>query len=74
MNVNKQLGMRVRYLRKQKGLSQLDLSFESGVNKNYISDLERGDRNPTLLVLERIANSLGVTLEDLFKGIQSFED
>ncbi len=74
MNVNKQLGMRVRYLRKQKGLSQLDLSFESGVNKNYISDLERGDRNPTLQVLERIANSLDVTLEDLFKGIQSFED
>ncbi len=74
MNVNKQLGMRVRYLRKQKGLSQLDLSFESGVNKNYISDLERGDRNPTLQVLEKIANSLDVTLEDLFKGIQSFED
>ena len=74
MNVTKQLGMRVRYLRKQKGMSQLELSLDSGVNKNYISDLERGDRNPTLIVLERIANSLDVTLEELFKGIQSFED
>ena len=73
MNVTKQLGMRVRYLRKQKGMSQLELSLDSGVNKNYISDLERGDRNPTLIVLERIANSLDVTLEELFKGIQSFE-
>ena len=74
MNVTKQLGMRVRYLRKQKGMSQLELSLDSGVNKNYISDLERGDRNPTLVVLERIANSLDVTLEELFKGIQSFEE
>lgn len=74
MNVTKQLGMRVRYLRKQKGMSQLELSLDSGVNKNYISDLERGDRNPTLIVLERIANSLDVTLEELFKGIQSFEE
>ncbi len=74
MNVTKQLGMRVRYLRKQKGMSQLELSLDSGVNKNYISDLERGDRNPTLIVLERIAYSLDVTLEELFKGIQSFEE
>ncbi len=61
-------------LRKQKGLSQEDLALDSGVNKNYLSDLERGERNPTIVVLEKIATSLGVTLSTLFKGIQSFED
>ena len=74
MNTLTQLGMRIRYLRKQKGLSQLDLSLEAEVNKNYISDLERGTRNPSLLVLEKVASALEVDLSTLFKGIQSFED
>ena len=74
MNTLTQLGMRIRYLRKQKGLSQLDLSLEAEVNKNYISDLERGTRNPSLLVLEKVASALDVDLSTLFKGIQSFED
>ena len=69
MTVKTQLGMRIVYLRKQKGWSQLDLSIESGVNRNYLSDLENGRRNPTVDVLEKIANALGITLEILFKGI-----
>ena len=73
MNILTQLGMRMRYLRKQKEMSQLDLSLEAEVNKNYISDLERGSRNPSLLVLERIAKALDIDLSTLFKGIQSFE-
>ena len=74
MNISTQLGMRIRYLRKKKGLSQEDLALDSGVNKNYLSDLERGTRNPTINVLEKIANTLEVTLSELFMGIQSFED
>ena len=73
MNVLTQLGMRIRYLRKLKGMSQLDLSLESNINKNYISDLERGSRNPSLLILERICKALEIDLSTLFKGIQSFE-
>ena len=72
MNVNKQLGMRVRYLREQNKMTLEDLSFESNVNKNYLSDLERGNRNPTVKILERIAVALGITLEELFKGIRTY--
>ena len=72
MNVNKQLGMRVRYLREQKKMTLEDLSFESNVNKNYLSDLERGNRNPTVKILERIAVALEITLEELFKGIRTY--
>lgn len=71
MRANEQLGMRIAYLRGQKGWSQLALSIESGVNRNYICDLENGKRNPTLNILEKIANAFSITLEELFKGIES---
>ena len=74
MNINTQLGMRIRYLRKKKGLSQEDLALDSGINKNYLSDLERGMRNPTVNILEKLAVTLEVSLSELFMGIQSFED
>ncbi len=74
MNTLTQLGMRIRYLRKSKGMSQLDLALEAEINKNYISDLERGTRNPSLIILEKVAHALEVDLSTLFKGIQSFED
>lgn len=70
--INEQLGMRIRYLRKNKGLSIEDLALEADVNKNYLSDLERGKRNPSLLILEAIANALNVDLSELFKGIKTF--
>ena len=70
MNILIQMGMRIRYLRKQKKMSQLDLSLESDVNRNYISDLEKGRRNPTILVLNKIAIALNTDLSNLFKGIQ----
>ena len=71
MTSKQQLGMRIAYLRKQRGWSQLDLSLEANVNRNYISDLEKGRRNPTLDVLERISDAFGITLENLFKGIEN---
>jgi len=72
MDINKQLGMRIKYLRSLKRMSQEDLALEANVNKNYLSDLERGMRNPTLKVMEKIANALGISLEELFKGIETF--
>jgi len=70
MNVITQLGMRIRYLRKERHLSIEDLSLRSGVNRNYISDLERGKRNPSLNILNNICIGLNISLETLFKGIQ----
>lgn len=65
----KQLGMRIAYLRKESGTSQLDLSIRSGLSKSYLSDLEHGRRNPSILILQRVASGLGVSLEELFRGI-----
>jgi transcriptional regulator with XRE-family HTH domain len=69
MNIQKQLGMRIRYLRIAKKLSQEQLSFEAEINKNYLSDLERGTRNPTIEVLTKIAIALEVSLSELFQGL-----
>ena len=74
MNASQVLGKRIEYLRHQKGWSQLDLSLESEVNKNYICDLEKGRRNPSLEILERIANAFNISLEALFKGVQSIPE
>lgn len=68
-----QLGRRISFLRKQRHLSQLSLSIDAGVAKSYLSDLERGERNPSVLVLNKIALALGVTLSELFQGVVSLE-
>ena len=72
MLIEQQLGMRIVYLRRQLGWSQEDLALEAGINKNYLSDLERGRRNPTLRVLEKIAIALGIDVSKLTKGLKSF--
>ena len=60
------LGEQIRAARQEKKLSQLALAILSGVSKSYLSDLENGRRNPSVLLLARIADALGVPLGDLF--------
>lgn len=71
MTATQQLGMRIRYLRKQLHWSQEDLALEANVNKNYISDLENARRNPSLDILERISDAFGITLAELFRGVET---
>lgn len=47
------LGKRIAHLRKQRGMTQLAFSIESGIAKSYVSELEAGKRNPHLFVLEK---------------------
>ena len=69
MTINKQLGARIRYLRQQKNWSMEDLALEAGINRNYLCDLERGSRNPTVNILNKIAKDLDINLSTLFEGI-----
>ena len=70
MTINKQLGYRIRYLRQQKGMSIEALALEADINRNYLGDLERGMRNPTLIILNKIAKALNIDLPTLFEGIK----
>ena len=69
MTINKQLGARIRYLRQQKNMTIEELALEAEINRNYLCDLERGTRNPTVLVLNKIAKALDTNLSTLFEGI-----
>ncbi len=61
------LAKNVRNLRKEVGLSQEELAFECEIDRTYISKVERGIANPSLLVLFKIANVLKVEIKDLIK-------
>ena len=65
MNIRMQVGLNVQRLRREKGWSQEDLAFESGLHRTYVSGIERGVRNPTLLILDKLAKTLGVRLAEL---------
>jgi len=54
------VGDNIRRLRKRKGWSQEELALESEIDLTYLGGIERGRRNPSLIVLARIAASLGV--------------
>ena len=63
-------GERVRELRKKQGLSQEAFAHVCGVDRTYMSGVERGRRNPTLKIVALIAKKLDITLSKLFDGVQ----
>jgi transcriptional regulator with XRE-family HTH domain len=60
MDVVALLGKNARKIRNELGLSQEEVAFRAGLKRSYLSDLERGTRNPTVRALGRIAAALGV--------------
>jgi len=61
VDIRSKLGLNVKRLRKAKGLSQEAFAFEAKIHRTYVSDVERGARNPTIMVIEKFAKALGVT-------------
>ena len=62
------VGKNIRRLRLQKGMTQEELAFEAEIDLTYVGGIERGRRNPSLMVLVRIAKTLGVALPKLLEG------
>jgi transcriptional regulator with XRE-family HTH domain len=71
MNPEEAFGQAVRNSRVSHGWSQEELASATGLDRTYISGIERGKRNPTLKIICRIASALGVTPSELLDGIQS---
>ncbi|MBL6458832.1 helix-turn-helix transcriptional regulator [Belnapia sp. T6] len=61
MDVRKLVGRNVARLRRDRGMTQEQLAERSGFSQQYISDLERGRRNPTIVSLYELAQALGTT-------------
>lgn len=60
------LGNRIRGLRLDMGLSQEAFADKCGIDRTYMSGIERGVRNPTLVVICAISDGLGMDLSELF--------
>jgi transcriptional regulator with XRE-family HTH domain len=61
VDICQRLGRNVRRLRKEKGWSQEEFADRAGIHRTYVSDIERGARNPTVAIIEQLAKPLGVT-------------
>lgn len=60
-----EFGNHLREIRLKQNLSQTELAFKGGFDRNYIGMLERGERNPSLKNLQRLADILEITLPEL---------
>jgi len=69
MNIQVQFGKRIKELRKAKGLSQEALAFNAGLDRSYMTGIENGKRNVSIVNIEKIAIALEVSISDLFKAI-----
>ena len=67
MDVCLRLARNLRRLRNARGWSQEAFAFEARIHRTYISDLERGRRNPTIAVVEKLAKVLDVTASELLE-------
>ena len=64
--VQKAFGNRLRELRQEQCLTQEELAHQAGLNRTYIGDIERGEKNITLGSMNKLAKALGIKLRDFF--------
>ncbi len=62
------LGMAIKTQRASLGISQEELAHRAGLHRTYVSDLERGARNPSIESIEKLAGALQVSVSNLFEG------
>lgn len=66
VDVKLKIGRRMKELREQTNMSQKDLSFAADLDRSYIASIENGQRNVSIVNIEKIAASLNVTLKEFF--------
>jgi len=70
-DIRERFGTVVKFRREALGRTQEDLAAAAGIHRTYLSDVERGSRNPSLVVLEKLAAALSWSLAELFEGIET---
>lgn len=66
MDVKLKIGQRIKELRENANISQKDLSYAADLDRSYIASVENGQRNVSIVNIEKIANALSVTLKQFF--------
>ena len=70
MDVRRRLGLNLKRLREEQGFSQESFADHCGLHRTYISGIERGVRNPTVIILDKIAKGLKVPAGQLLDDIK----
>lgn len=74
MNIQGRFGKNVKRHRRARGLSQEQLAHLAEVDRTYIPSIEKGERNVSILVAQRIADALGVAIQELFQDHLDIDD
>ncbi len=70
MDVKLKIGQRIKQLRETADMSQKDLAYTADLDRSYIASVENGQRNISIVNIEKIAKALGVTLKEFFNDIE----
>lgn len=65
----KAFGRKVRQERQKKEISQEELAYKAGVHRTYIGMIERGEKNITLINIQKVCDALSISIHELFKEI-----
>lgn len=68
MDVKSKIGNRIKELREQSSMSQKDLAYSADLDRSYIASVENGQRNISIINIEKVSTALGVTLKDFFNN------
>jgi transcriptional regulator with XRE-family HTH domain len=71
MELQRKFGKILKELRLEKNLSQESLAFESGIDRTYIGDIEKGERNISLQIVSQLSQALQISLSDFLKKIET---
>lgn len=66
-DIRERFGFAVKMRREELGLTQEDLAHKAGIHRTYLSDVERGSRNLSLINIERLAAALAMSISELFR-------
>jgi transcriptional regulator with XRE-family HTH domain len=66
MNIKQKFGQKIKDLRKSKGISQEKLANLAEIDRTYLPTIEKGKRNVSIEIVEKLAKALGVKIKDLF--------
>jgi transcriptional regulator with XRE-family HTH domain len=73
VGVKLKIGQRIKYLREKSAMSQKDLAYAADLDRSYIASIENGQRNVSIVNIEKIADALSVTLKEFFND-NEFEE
>ena len=73
MKIKEKFGIVIRELRTKKGVSQEQLAYEAGIDRTYVGHIEKGSRNVSLEIIEKLANYFKMSISDLLKIVENLK-